>query len=169
LLIVIVVNDDYFWRNKMTKEELQKRVSLATQEWAHSRLMSGSHNDTYNISYEKLEYLFGKPSELIEERGNQTDAYWYLQFDSESICIYNWKNGPNYTKYGMVSDIDEIDKWCISSSNKNKIVEFVHLISTIECEEDTDKQLQQINKINNIETLQHIADLVNNKINGLQS
>lgn len=62
------------------------------------------------IPYQTLVALFGPPN---PGDGYKTDAEWTIQFsDGTTLCIYNWKNGPNYL--GEDARLEWVDEWNVS-------------------------------------------------------
>lgn len=78
---------------------------------------AGSHYIGYiKVDYKTLVDTLGKPIMSIEEA---IDAQWYVQLRDGSIFhIYNWKNGPKWSKENK---FDDIQKWIIGSKSSKGI------------------------------------------------
>lgn len=59
------------------------------------------------LNYDEIKSIFGKPD--IGD-GYKIDWQWNLKFNDTVIIIYNWKDGPGYTKDKKIKPKD-ISDW----------------------------------------------------------
>tara|TARA_R100001143_G_scaffold61269_2_gene61746 strand:- start:609 stop:926 length:318 start_codon:yes stop_codon:yes gene_type:complete len=71
-----------------------------------------------NCSYATLVERFGNPvPDGFDDY--KCDAEWQLDFgDGVLATIYNWKNGPNYNRFGTALLVEEITHWHVGGFNK---------------------------------------------------
>mgnify|MGYP003138372153 FL=1 len=66
-----------------------------------------SYRGVVYVRYADLVAALGEPNEEVVDTKN-TDVEWRLRDDDGVVAtIYNWKNGPNYTRHGCVESIEE--------------------------------------------------------------
>ena len=70
----------------------------------------------FDMPYAKLVKIIGEPNGQSD--GYKTDVEWIFEHDGVIATIYNWKDGPNYTRSGCIEDLTD---WHIGGHDQRAV------------------------------------------------
>jgi len=65
-----------------------------------------------SLTYKELVSIFGRPNGIYDP-GDKVDWEWTFKLNFTPICIYNYKDGPNYTHKKVTAK--SIEMWHIGA------------------------------------------------------